>query len=79
MERMAEVTMVMQDEDRRDVINHVMHFGAAAVVKKMGRNWFVDFRGFGFPDAFKTKREAIDRVGLWVAALYRVRREEGKI
>lgn len=70
---------VMTDTDRRDVINHVMHFGASAVVNKGPGGWWIDFRGFGFPSPFKTKREAIDRVGLWVSALYRVRREEGKI
>ncbi len=66
----------MTDIDRRDIINHVMHFGASAVVHKKGRNWWIDFRGFGFPTPFKTKREAMERVGNWVSALELVRREQ---
>lgn len=66
----------MTDTDRRDVINHVMHFGASAVIHKRGRYWFIDFGGFGFPTAFKTKREAIERVSLWVRMLAQKRRED---
>lgn len=65
----------MTDTDRRDIINHVMHFGASAVVHKKGRDWWIDFRGFGFPSPFQTKRAAMARVSDWVCAMERVRRE----
>lgn len=63
----------MTDTDMRDLINHVNMFGNGAVVRKMGRKWFVDFRGFGFPTAFRTKSEAMERVGEWVCLLARKR------
>lgn len=68
---------MMTDTDRRDIINHVNHFGASAVCHKMGRKWYITFRQFGFPTPFNTKREAMERVGLWVVALHNERRKEG--
>ena len=66
----------MTDEDRRDIINHVFHFGNASVVRrdKSGK-WWIDFRGFGFPSPFKTKSEAMERVSLWVHMLYAERQK----
>lgn len=66
----------MTDTDRRDVINHAMHFGAAAVIHKRGRSWWIDFGGFGFPTPFKTKAAAMERVSLWVSMLAKKRRED---
>ena len=63
----------MTDADMRDLINHVNMFGNGAVVRKMGRKWFVDFRGFGFPTAFRTKNEAMERVSEWICLLARKR------
>lgn len=68
----------MTDVDRRDIINHVNHFGASAVLHKdKSGKWWIRFRDFGFPSPFKTKREAVERVSQWVQMLYAVRREEG--
>ncbi len=64
----------MSDIDMRDLINHVNMFGSGAVVQKRGRKWWIDFRGFGFPNSFTTKTEAMERVGAWVCALARKRR-----
>lgn len=69
----------MTDTDRRDIINHVNHFGAGAVCKRMGSAWFISFREFGFPTAFKTKRAAMEHVGRWMIALHEVRRQAGTI
>ena len=59
----------MTPTDIRDVMNHVDHFGCYAIVQRMGRAWFVDFRGFGFPTAFKTKHEAGEMVSRWMVML----------
>ena len=64
----------MTDTDMRDCINHVMMFGNGAVVRKMGRKWFIDFRGFGFPNGFATKKEAMERVSDWTSMLAMKRR-----
>jgi hypothetical protein len=69
---------IMTDIDRRDIINHVSHFGASAVVHKRGRKWFIDFRGFGFPNSFPTKWAAMEQVSNWVCALARVRAEDAE-
>lgn len=66
---------MMTDTDRRDIINHVMHFGNAAVIRRKGRGWWIEFREFGFPHPFKTKREAMERVSNWVIALAAERRK----
>ena len=72
--------MTMTDTDRRDIINHVMHFGASAVIDKdKSGKWWISFREFGFPTPFKTKREAMERVSLWVSMLYAERRKAGTI
>lgn len=64
----------MTDSDMRDLINHVMMFGNSAVVRKMGRKWFIDFRGFGFPCGFSTKKEAMEKVSDWTCMLSMKRR-----
>ena len=61
----------MDEIDIRDMVNHVNHFGPAAIVHKRGRSWWVDFRGFGPPSPFKTKREAVDWACSWPAAIRR--------
>ena len=69
--------MAMTPIDMRDLLNHIDHFGSSAVVRKMRGKWFIDFRGFGFPVSFKTKNEAMTRVGEWYLAISRHMRESG--
>lgn len=57
--------------DARDLRNHVMMFGSYAVCHKRGRKWFVEFRGFGPPTAFRTKREAGEYASTWSALVWR--------
>jgi hypothetical protein len=59
----------MTDIDIRDLTNHVMHFSGSAIVHKRGRSWWVDFRGFGCPSPFNTKREAVDWANHWPSAI----------
>jgi len=59
----------MTATDIRDLTNHINHFGASAVVRKMGGKWWVRFRDFGPPGPFKTKRDATDWAAKWPAAL----------
>lgn len=67
----------MTDTDRRDIINHVMHFGCAAVLHKdQAGKWWIRFREFGFPTPFKTKAAAMERVSQWVSMLSAKRRED---
>ncbi|HTH99106.1 MAG TPA: hypothetical protein VL574_16935 [Stellaceae bacterium] len=63
--------------DMRDLLNHTDHFGNGSVVRKMGRKWFIDFRGFGFPSPFVTKNAAMDRVSEWRMAIRRRMDEMG--
>lgn len=59
----------MDAADIRDLVNHINHFGAAALVRKMGSKWWVRFREFGPPSPFKTKREAVAWAANWPSAL----------
>lgn len=59
----------MTATDVRDVINHINHFGASAVVQKMGRKWWVRFRTFGPPSPFPTKAAAVAWAANWPSAL----------
>ena len=68
----------MTATDVRDVINHINHFGAAAVVRKTGGKWWVRFRDFGPPSPFKTKRSAVEWAANWPAAL-RLSQQTGAI
>lgn len=63
--------------DMRDLLNHIDHLGNGAVVRKMGRKWFIDFRGFGFPTPFATKNAAMIMVSEWRVAIHRRMRELG--
>lgn len=62
-------TAPMTDTDVRDICNHIQHFGAYAVVHKMGRKWWVRFREFGCPATFATKSAAGDWAANWPSAL----------
>lgn len=64
-------TAQMTATDRRDITNHVMMFGGAALVKKVGRKWAVSFRSFGPPNLFPTKTAAVDWASRWPSALAR--------
>lgn len=66
----------MTSTDRRDIINHSMHFGYTALVRKIGRKWAVQFREFGFPDLLSTKTGAEERAAAWVRELSRQQRAE---
>lgn len=68
----------MTSIDVRDLTNHINHFGASAVVQKMGRKWWVKFRDFGPPSPFKTKRVAVEWAAAWPAAL-RLSQQTGAI
>lgn len=59
----------MSDTDRRDIVNHGSMFGPAALCKRLGKKWIVDFRGFGFPVVYSTKTAAIDAAQSWIVAL----------
>lgn len=64
--------------DIRDIINHSMHFGPAALVDKGStgsKRWWVRFRDFGFPSPFATKREAMEMASTWVRMLAQRKRE----
>ncbi len=55
----------------RDLTNHWSMFGEAALVKKLGKGWIVDFRGHGHPIVYKTKREAMHWATEWVLEVSR--------
>jgi hypothetical protein len=60
------MTRQMTTDDERALVNHWSMFGSYSICHKLGRKWFVDFRGFGFPTAFKT-RDAAEKMGTaWV-------------
>lgn len=54
----------------RDLLNHTDHFGNDAICQKSGRGWWVSFQGKGFPQPFKTKRQAMEKVACWRLAAY---------
>lgn len=57
--------LVMTETDARDINNHLKMFGSDSVVRKLGRKWTVQFRSFGYPGCFNTKREAIEWAMRW--------------
>lgn len=59
----------MTAADRSDIIGHFLMFGETSVVRKLGRKWTVQFRGFGYPGVFNTKNEAIQWAREWRRAL----------
>lgn len=59
----------MTSTDIRDVVNHISMWGCDAVVKRLGRKWTVQFRGFGYPGTFATKTAAQRWAGDWALAL----------
>lgn len=56
----------MNTEDIRDLQNAWNMFGPAAVVRKLGRKWAVEFRGQGYPGVFATKDDATQWARQWV-------------
>jgi hypothetical protein len=76
--RIETVQTEMTATDIRDIVNHSMHFGPAALVRKGNsgsKRWWVAFRDFGFPCPFATKTEAVERAAEWVRMLTQRRRE----
>lgn len=63
---MTQTTMTVAE---RDFVNHSIHFGPAALTRKMGRHWKVGHGEMQHPKLFKTKHEAIDAVYAWLDAI----------
>ncbi len=60
----------MSDTDLRDAINHLDHFGASALVRKMGRSWWCYFGETSLcPAPFKTKGAAMSYVVVSLTAI----------
>lgn len=55
----------------RDLTNHWLRFGPAALVQKVGRKWSLGYSDEQWPVLFNTKREAMEQADRWVLALGR--------
>lgn len=55
----------MDTETLSDFQKFTSIYGDAALVKKMGKNWVVEFRGHGFSNVFRTRIAAMEKARAW--------------